>query len=57
MLNPARFAKNSNSPGATDKRWSIDAVPIQFNSTKVKQEKCITGDALAPQKKSLMLHR
>ena len=37
------------------KRKSIDAVPIWFVSKKIKPEKCITGDILAPEKKALMI--
>ena len=37
------------------KRKSIDAVPIWFVSKKIKPEKCITGDTLAPEKKALMI--
>ena len=37
------------------KRKSIDAVPIWFVSKKIKPEKCITSDALAPEKKALMI--
>ena len=37
------------------KRKSIDAVPIWFVSKKIKPEKCITGDTLAPEKKALII--
>ena len=37
------------------KRKSIDAVPIWFVSKKMKPEKCIIGDTLAPEKKALMI--
>ena len=37
------------------KRKSIDVVPIWFVSKKIKPEKCITGDTLAPEKKALMI--
>ena len=55
LLNPIRFKKNSYSPGATVKRKSIDAVPIWFVSKRIKPEKCITGDTLAPEKKAPMI--
>ena len=37
------------------KRKSIDAVPIWFVPKKIKPEKCVTGDTLAPEKKALMI--